>query len=134
MYNALLKDIKYDSEDMKYYLQEKLIFEITECIAEMMQKKNISKSELAKKLVRTKGYITQLLNGNANMTLRTISDCFWALDSTLNVNAIPANVDYSVDVEEQYDVSNIKESYSEPVIKLRSFLSANVVNAFRNAG
>lgn len=134
MYNALLKDIKYDSEEMKFYLQERLILEITECIAEMMQKKNISKSDLAKKLGRTKGYITQLLNGNANMTLRTISDCFWALDSTLKVSAVPANVDYNMNVEEQYDISNSKELYSEPIIKFRSLISGKVGHEFRNAG
>ncbi len=115
MYNALLKDIKYDSEDMKYYLQEKLIFEITECIAEMMQKKNISRSELAKKLGRTKGYVTQLLNGNANMTLKTVSDCLWALDSTLKVSAIPANTDYGANPEDQYDIS--ESCYSLKAIK-----------------
>ena len=112
MYNALLKDIKYDSEDMKFYLQEKLILEVTNRIAEMMQKKNVSKSALAGKLGRTKGFITQLLNGNANMTLRTISDVMWALDSTLKVQPEPANIDYDVYNEERYDTSEIEKHYS----------------------
>jgi len=119
MYNAFLKDIKYESEDMKFYLQEELILEVTECIAEMMQKKNVSKSNLAKKLGRTKGYITQLLNGNANMTLRTISDVMWALDSTMKVNAEPANIDYGKhdEHEAQYDIPESKQYYSEPRIR-----------------
>jgi len=120
MYNAFLKDIKYESEDMKFYLQEELILEVTECIAEMMQKKNVSRSDLAKKLGRTKGYITQLLNGNANMTLKTISDCFWALDSTLKINAEPANIDYGKrDKDEaQYDIPESKQCYSVTKIRL----------------
>ena len=133
MYNALLKDIKYDSEDMKFYLQEKLILEVTNRIAEMMQEKNVSKSALAGKLGRTKGYITQLLNGNANMTLRTISDVMWALDSTLKVQAEPANIDYGVYNEEQYDTSEIEEHYSTPIINIRPSSSPNIDKQLRCA-
>jgi len=89
MSNALIDNLVYDSEEMKFYLQEKLILETTELIAAIMEEKGINKSELAKKLGRSKGYITQLLDGRANMTLRTISDVMWALDSSLAVNANP---------------------------------------------
>lgn len=133
MYNALLKGIKYDSEDMKFYLQEKLIFEITECIAEMMQKKSISKSELAKKLGRTKGYITQLLNGNANMTLRTISDVMWALDSTLKVQPEPANIDYGVYNEDRYDTSEIEKHYLISTTNISPLSSPNIDKRLRCA-
>ena len=44
----------------------------------------MSRSELAKRLDRTKGYITQLLDGRANMTVRTISDVFTALDRAVH--------------------------------------------------
>jgi transcriptional regulator with XRE-family HTH domain len=89
MSGALIDNLVYESEEMKFYLQEKLILETTQIIATLMEEKGIKKSELAEKLGRTKGYITQLLDGRANMTLRTISDVMWALDSSLIVNAGP---------------------------------------------
>jgi transcriptional regulator with XRE-family HTH domain len=133
MYNALLKDLRYDSEDMKYYLQEKLIFEVTECVAEMMEKKGVSRSELAAKLGRTKGYITQLLNGNANMTLRTISDVMWALDSTLKVQPEPANIDYGAYDEQLYDVPESENAYLAPTIKVGSHSLSNIDNQIKLA-
>jgi len=87
MKGALIDKLKSDSEEMRLYQQEWLILETTELIATLMEDKGIKKSELAEKLGRTKGYITQLLDGRANMTLRTISDVMWALDSSLIVNA-----------------------------------------------
>ncbi len=91
MSGALIDDLAYDSEDMKFYLQEKLILEITELISELMEEKGIRKIDLAQKLGRSKGYITQLLDGRANMTLKTISDVMWALESDLFMNSEPLN-------------------------------------------
>lgn len=66
-------------EGMRLYQQERAILEVTEVICELMDKQGVSRSDLAKRLGRTKGYITQLLDGRANMTVRTISDVFTAL-------------------------------------------------------
>ena len=40
-----------------------------------------------------KGYISQLLDGRANMTLRTVSDVMWALDCSLQVVANPLSIE-----------------------------------------
>jgi len=100
MADSIIEKLNPQSKDAQLYLQEKLIFEVTECIAELMQKNNVRKADLAKKLGKSKGYITQLLNGNANMTLRTISDVFWALGSALEINSvkfeIPSSSNYKI--------------------------------------
>lgn len=67
-------------EGMRAWQQERVIFEITERICELMEQQNISRKELADRLGKTKGYISQLLDGQTNMTLRTISDVYLALD------------------------------------------------------
>lgn len=89
-------DIKNDPELQKFYCQEKLIFEITELISELMEKKKVSKTKLAKLLGVGKSYVTQLLDGTSNMTLRTISDVFTALDAELAVNADLLNLDNAI--------------------------------------
>jgi ribosome-binding protein aMBF1 (putative translation factor) len=93
MGQALIDRLPRDSEEMKYYLQEKLILDVTEHIVECMDREGINKTHLAQKLGRSKGYITQLLDGRANMTLRTLSDIMWALDCTLSVSTQPIDMD-----------------------------------------
>lgn len=81
--------LEKDSKLTKLYQQEKLIVEVTEVISQLMKSHNISKAALAKRMNTTKSNVTQLLDGSTNMTLRTISDILWALDSKFVVHAIP---------------------------------------------
>ncbi len=75
-----------DPERMKAFQQERLILEVTELIERLMRQQGVSKAQLAKKLGKSKGYITQLLDGRTNMTLRTMSDVLFALGRALHVN------------------------------------------------
>jgi transcriptional regulator with XRE-family HTH domain len=59
--------------------QERAIFETTNMMCELMESARISRSELARRLGTTKGFVSQLLDGSTNMTLRTISDVFLEL-------------------------------------------------------
>ena len=59
--------------------QERLILQATETIIKLMQQQDVSRTELARRLGRSKGWISQLLAGEANFTLRTLSDVFGAL-------------------------------------------------------
>ncbi|KQN53181.1 helix-turn-helix transcriptional regulator [Erwinia sp. Leaf53] len=58
---------------------EELTFDVTEDILIIMEDKDISKKELADKLGKTKAYVSQLLSGSKNMTLRTLSDVCHAI-------------------------------------------------------
>ncbi len=58
---------------------EELTFDVTEEILIIMEDKGISKKDLADKLGKSKAYISQLLSGSRNMTLRTLSDLCFAL-------------------------------------------------------
>lgn len=60
--------------------QEHLLLDVTELIVELMNERGVSRSELADRLGKTKGHVTQLLSGSRNLTLRTLSDIFVALD------------------------------------------------------
>ena len=81
-----------DPERMKAFQQERLILEVTELIERLMKQQGVSKARLAEKLGTTKGYITQLLDGRTNMTLRTMSDVLFALGRALSVNDRPLSV------------------------------------------
>ena len=76
---TLKKDILSTPEGVQSWHQERVIFETTNMLCDIMLDTGVSRTELAKRLGRTKGYVTQLLDGSANMTLRTVSDVFLAL-------------------------------------------------------
>jgi hypothetical protein len=89
---ALSNRITRSEEGMKVWQQERAIFEVTELICELMETENVTRTELANRLNKTKGYVSQLLDGQTNMTIRTISDVFTALGSALHVFAGPMEV------------------------------------------
>jgi transcriptional regulator with XRE-family HTH domain len=61
-----------------YYLYE-LINDLTNLIIETMNKKGVTKSELARKMGVSKASISGILNGNRNMTLETLTKVAFAL-------------------------------------------------------
>ena len=70
--------------------QESLIFDVTEEISRVLKQDGVSRSELAERLGKSKGFITQVLGGDRNMTLRTVADLGFALDRRFDVRAVPA--------------------------------------------
>lgn len=95
MFEDLDEKLQEDPELRKHHQQEKLILDITELIAKQMEKNNINKTRLAELLGASRGYVTQLLDGTTNMTLRTISDVFTALDSELIISGRPLSLEAS---------------------------------------
>lgn len=59
--------------------QEDLIEEAAELIAKTMQRENLSKAQLARRVGTSKAHITQLLAGTRNMTLRTLADLMYRM-------------------------------------------------------
>lgn len=59
--------------------QEEFILEVTERLTEALLEKGVTKAELARRMARTPGFVSQVLGGGRNLTLRTISDVAAAL-------------------------------------------------------
>ncbi len=76
---TLKDDLTKTEKGLQAWHQTRSIHETTDLICLIMNKEGISKSELAEKLGKTKGFVSQLLDGSANMTLKTVSDVFLKL-------------------------------------------------------
>jgi transcriptional regulator with XRE-family HTH domain len=61
--------------------REELILEVTEAIAAALEESGVSRSELARRLGKSKAFVSQVMAGGRNLTLGTISDIADALDS-----------------------------------------------------
>jgi transcriptional regulator with XRE-family HTH domain len=68
-----------DREFERLVEQERLIDESVETIVRLMIEKAVTRTELASRIGRSKSYVSQVLSGSRNMTLRTVSDMAFAL-------------------------------------------------------
>jgi transcriptional regulator with XRE-family HTH domain len=84
-----MSDKAKEKDYEKLVEQETLIFEATEVISELIEAAGLTKKEVAEKLGRSKGFVTQVLSGERNMTLRTLSDFAFALEHRITVEAEP---------------------------------------------
>ena len=75
----------------RLYERESLAFDATELISRLMEEKKITKAELARRIGKTRGYVTQLLSGSRNMTVYTLADLALALDSRIELKPRPCS-------------------------------------------
>lgn len=84
MTKTLIHNITKTKDQMRLYQQERTILDLTELICEIMKEQNIDKTELARRLEKPQGYITRILDGQIDISIRMISDIFTALNATLH--------------------------------------------------
>ena len=76
-----------DPEFRRLLSQEDLILDFTETICDLLEKEKISRKELADLLGKSKGFVSQLLKGDRNPTLRTVADNFHVLGYKVTLKA-----------------------------------------------
>ena len=107
-----VKRLTESPEAMKLFQQERSILEITELICEELHRQHVSRADLARRLDTTKGYVTQLLDGARNMTVRTISDVFFNVGKSVHFfvrdlhvsDACGSVIDFDPDWDEVTDI------------------------------
>lgn len=88
--SPLEERVNESEESRRLFAQEELILDATESIWERMDELNTNKRALAKVLNKSPAFITQILDGSRNMTLRTLSDVAFALDSRVHIELCDA--------------------------------------------
>ena len=66
---------------------EALAAEASEVIARLMAEQNVSKADLARRLNKSRAWVTQLLSGKANVTMRTLAEVVYTLDAEVKLHA-----------------------------------------------
>lgn len=97
-YSDYLKKRMKNPEFKRLVAQERLIADAQEEIGRLLKEKKVSRAELAKRLNKSKSFVTQLLNSGRNLTLRTIADVFTALGSEVTVKEKEKEVQEASDV------------------------------------
>jgi transcriptional regulator with XRE-family HTH domain len=84
--NTLYEEYLKDPEFARIMSQENLIMDVTENFCEILDKEGLNRTTLAKIMGKTRGYISQLLNGGKNITLRSLADIAYALGYHVNIH------------------------------------------------
>jgi transcriptional regulator with XRE-family HTH domain len=92
MSKTLVDQYVDDPERMRLFQQERAIYEITELIEAEMEAQGVSRAALAKRLGKSKGWVTQLLDGEANKTIRTVADVLAVLGKEFRAFTQPIRV------------------------------------------
>lgn len=108
MKTTILEEYLKDEEFQKVFAQEDLIMEVTETLCELLEKEKVSRKELAERMGKSKGFISQLLNGGRNLTLRTVADILYVLG--YKVSLIP----HKEGQEEQCDIPGFQLWHTRP--------------------
>jgi len=88
-----LQEFRDDPE----FQTELLLLDINEQIVERMVARGIRRSELAQKLGSSRAFVTQLLNGKPNLTLKTLVQVAHALGMAVDVQLRPRYLQRLVD-------------------------------------
>lgn len=78
-----------DANRRRLFEQESLSFEAAELISTLLQEQKVSKAELAKRIGKSKAFVTQLLSGSRNMTMHTFADLAFALGFKVELKPSP---------------------------------------------
>lgn len=105
--------VSESEENAKLVAQETLITEVTEKLWRRMEECGVSKSELAKKLGASKGFVSQVLSGSRNMTLRTLADICFRLECTptIRLEARPGAQEWHSAPESAFALKAAKSGY-----------------------
>jgi transcriptional regulator with XRE-family HTH domain len=87
--NNWLTELVDELEDDAEYLTELQILHFTKLVVDKMQELKISRVELANRLDVSKAFVTKLLNGNPNMTIKTMVTILNAIGCRLNLGVYP---------------------------------------------
>lgn len=116
------EDFEFPHVSEALLARERLIFNTTEDLLLAMQDSGMSRADIAKKMGRSKSFITQVLNGTRNLTLGTLSDITVALGAEVRLAITKDGRDVShpiIPEREHYETKSSNVELAErPTIKI----------------
>ena len=79
------EELMSDPEFRKEMAIESLAADAAELVAQLMEQQHLSKADLARRLNKSRAWVTQLLSGQANMTVRTLAEVVFTLGAEVKL-------------------------------------------------
>jgi transcriptional regulator with XRE-family HTH domain len=84
---SIFEQYMENTENRRIFEQERVLVDAAELVTTAMELRGVNRSELANRLDCSKAYITQVLRGSQNLTLKTLADVFYGLNCRLILGA-----------------------------------------------
>jgi hypothetical protein len=81
-------ELMLDPEFRKLYAVEGMMADAAQLISELLERRNLKQADLARLLKKTPAFVSQLLNGRHNMTVRTLAEVLFVLGASAKINAV----------------------------------------------
>lgn len=78
-----------DPEYRRLYAIEGLVTDAAELVARLMHEQGLNKAQLARRLGKSRAWVTHLLSGKANMTMRTFAEVVHLLGTQVCLSTQP---------------------------------------------
>jgi transcriptional regulator with XRE-family HTH domain len=75
-------------EQTETFDMEAAKFDVSEHVFSMMERQGVSKAKLARRMGKSRAYVTRMLQGNANFTLESLVKIARALDCRLDISNV----------------------------------------------
>lgn len=85
-------DFFKEAEESPAYWEEVFILELTEDIWKLMKEQGISQKKLARRLGTSEAYISKVLNGSENLSIKSIVKLAMALDAVPHIHVAPKDL------------------------------------------
>ena len=89
-FSTHLDQVLSDPSRRRRFARNRVVVDTAVALNKAVEASGWTQKELAERLERTEGYVSQVLSGGANMTLRTLGDFAYGLDCTVTVSLAPA--------------------------------------------
>jgi transcriptional regulator with XRE-family HTH domain len=92
---SLVEDAVSTADGRRRLLQERAIRKVSDYLDFIIDEKGVTRSQLAERLGRTRGWVTQVLDGDQNKTIRTVADILAVLGEEIEIGSKPFVADES---------------------------------------
>jgi len=121
-YENFIDEWKDDPE----FRAEEILFDLTEKIYEIMEKKGINRTELARRMGVDKSYVTRLLGGPPNITIETLTKIAIALETEVKVEFGSSIINEESDQQSESPALVSYINYSSPGIMFEVYESSTL--------
>lgn len=85
-FNDHLSSVLADDSRRRRYMQNSAIVDAALALNKALESAGKTQRELAIRLNRSEGFVSQVLSGGGNLTLKTLGDFAWGLDCSLEIS------------------------------------------------
>jgi transcriptional regulator with XRE-family HTH domain len=123
------EQLMLDPEYRKIYAIEGLIADAAQLICDLLERRKMKQADLARLLNKTPAFVSQLLNGKANMTVRTLAEVVHALGASVKLDAYDENMPACENLEDA-EMHTLRIHFSSATT-YKNYVPKHLVHAFK---